>query len=134
MANAFLYEPLYDFERLLREAFAPQYVERASHHHNDAVVRSIKPRQVTRVVLCIEHSNNFEFQVGPPREHREEPRNRLLGFTRCFKGGYPNRRRQRQTHRFGGEEGVDGTLRGWVRHARTTIWEIIEDYSTTPGD
>ena len=76
MTNVFLYEPFYDFERVLQEAFAPQCAGRAAHRHNDAV-RSIKPRQVL-VVRFTEDSNNFPFQVGPPREHREESRNSFL--------------------------------------------------------
>jgi len=44
MANVFLYEPFYDFERILQEAFAPQCAGRAAPRHSDAVVRSIKPR------------------------------------------------------------------------------------------
>ena len=109
MANVFVYEPFYAFERILQEAFAQRYVGRASPRHNDAIDRPIKPRQVPRIVPCTQHSNNSEFQIGPPREHREEPRNRLLRLPRCFKGGYPNRRRQWQAHRFDGEEAIDGT-------------------------
>lgn len=77
MANVFVYEPFYDFERILQEAFAPQCAGRAAPRHSDAVVRSLKPRQVS-VVRCTEHSNNFAFQIGPPREPREESRNSLL--------------------------------------------------------
>ncbi|KIM41266.1 hypothetical protein M413DRAFT_445303 [Hebeloma cylindrosporum] len=43
MTNVFLYEPFYDFERILQGAFAPQYADKAARH-SDAVVRSIKPR------------------------------------------------------------------------------------------
>ncbi|KIM41420.1 hypothetical protein M413DRAFT_445431 [Hebeloma cylindrosporum] len=43
MSNVFLYEPFYDFERILQGALAP-HVERSAPRHSDAVVRSIKPR------------------------------------------------------------------------------------------
>jgi HSP20 family protein len=63
MTNVFVHEPFYAFERILQEAFASRYVERASPRHNDAVVRPIKPRQVPRAVPCTEHSNNSNFRL-----------------------------------------------------------------------
>jgi len=81
---------------------------------------------------ALKYSNNFAFQVGSPRECREEPRNSLLRIPWCLEGGYPNRRRQRQAHRCCGDETVDGTQRGRVRRPRTTIWEVLEDSPTSP--
>jgi len=44
MANVFLYEPFYDFDRIIQEAFGSHYTEKSSPRRSDAVVRSIKPR------------------------------------------------------------------------------------------
>jgi len=60
MTNVFVYEPFYDLERIFHEVFAPHHAAKAAPCRGDAVVRSLKPRQVPSAgaVRLAEHNTN----------------------------------------------------------------------------